>query len=277
MKLFRKLRKFSLLLLLLPLLSCTIEDIFESSGGGGTSENTIIAGLKEALNIGIKTAADSLHITNGYMAKKAIALVLPSDVQEVLNYTSNLKTQINSNAAGLLLMNSLTPINNLLNMESKMIVALNRAAEEAAPLSLPIFSNAITSLTITDGMNILNGDSVAATSYLKTETFSSLVNAYSPFVDSALEKVDAITYWTQFNNYYSSVTNLYAEYTTPEIRKLFGGEPPKLTRDLGAYTTGKALDGLFYMVGQQEYLIRKDPLQRVTDILKEVFGLQDDK
>ena len=37
------------------------------------------------------------------------------------------------------------------------------------------------------------------------------------------------------------------------------------------YTVGKALDGLFYMLGEEEKRIRTDPAARVTDLLKTVF------
>ena len=41
--------------------------------------------------------------------------------------------------------------------------------------------------------------------------------------------------------------------------------------DLDAYVTGKTLDGLFFMVEQEELKIRKDPAARVTELLKKVF------
>jgi hypothetical protein len=34
----------------------------------------------------------------------------------------------------------------------------------------------------------------------------------------------------------------------------------------------KAMDGLFYVLGQEEKKIRNNPAARVTDLLKEVFG-----
>jgi hypothetical protein len=46
----------------------------------------------------------------------------------------------------------------------------------------------------------------------------------------------------------------------------------KETFDIDAYVVSKALDGLFYTIGEEEKKIRKDPAARVTDLLKEVFG-----
>ena len=42
--------------------------------------------------------------------------------------------------------------------------------------------------------------------------------------------------------------------------------------DLNHYVTNKALDGLFFMVAQEERKIRTDPAAQVTDLLKKVFG-----
>jgi hypothetical protein len=54
---------------------------------------------------------------------------------------------------------------------------------------------------------------------------------------------------------------------------------PIETQSLGEWTTTKALTGLFYLVGEEEKDIRRDPLGYVqglvagsADILKEVFG-----
>ena len=42
--------------------------------------------------------------------------------------------------------------------------------------------------------------------------------------------------------------------------------------NLDDYVVGKTIDGLFYMVGEEEKKIRKDPAAQITPILREVFG-----
>jgi hypothetical protein len=42
--------------------------------------------------------------------------------------------------------------------------------------------------------------------------------------------------------------------------------------DLDQYVVTKTLDGLFYMLGQEERKIRQDPAARVTELLKTVYG-----
>jgi hypothetical protein len=56
------------------------------------------------------------------------------------------------------------------------------------------------------------------------------------------------------------------------------GQAPKLpflnssNLDINTYVVNKALDGLFYTLGQQETQIRTNPVARSTALLKQVFG-----
>jgi hypothetical protein len=137
---------------------------------------------------------------------------------------------------------------------------------------VPIFKNAITGITITDGFTILKGDSTAATVYLKGKTFDPLTSIYQPFVDSALQKVGAQRLWQQFSNNYNSFASFYRSLPSA-VTSLISPLPfDNLQTNLALYTTQKGLDGLFYMVGQEEKRIRIDPLARVSEILRKVFG-----
>jgi len=42
--------------------------------------------------------------------------------------------------------------------------------------------------------------------------------------------------------------------------------------NLNGYVTGKALDGLFLVIGEEEKKLHKDPLGTAGDLLKKVFG-----
>jgi len=82
---------------------------------------------------------------------------------------------------------------------------MNRAAEYAAPRSVPIFKNAITGMTITDGLALLNSsDSIAATAYLDARNLHPLSAAYTPIVDSTLALVPLTQYWGRFRTTYNS-------------------------------------------------------------------------
>ena len=137
----------------------------------------------------------------------------------------------------------------------KFILSLNRAAEDAAKKSKPIFVKAITSMTIQDAFGILKGDSTAATNYLQRTTNQELYNQFFPVIDSTLKLNNTTKYYADLVNTYNRI---------PLVQKV--------NPDLKQYATQKAIDGLFVLISQEERKIRKDPVARVNDILKKVFG-----
>ena len=98
-------------------------------------------------------------------------------------------------------------------------------------------------------------------------------------VDSTLELVNAASTWKSFSTNYNSLLSSYKSFTSNELVKLTSYKPitlDTLTTDLGSYVTGKALDGLFVVVGQEELKIRQDPFSYAANvgeaILEEIFG-----
>jgi hypothetical protein len=138
-----------------------------------------------------------------------------------------------------------------------LVLKMNRAAEEAADEAKPIFWQAIEALTITQGMQILKGDSTAATRYLENQTRDSLFARYKPRIQEAMESVGAQQAWTEIVDLYNSLPTTLT---------------PIQNRDLSAYVTDKALYGLFLKIGQHETRIRRDVSYRVTDLLRKVFA-----
>ena len=201
------------------------------------SNEEVISGLKEALNVGIKNSVSSTSITDGFLKNTEIRLPFPPDAQKVKDKALEW---------------------NLGGQVEKFETTLNRAAEEATKEALPIFKDAILNMTVQDGFAILNGGDGAATKFLKDQTSSKLVAAFTPKVKEATSKVKLTEYWNPIINKYNGAMTLT------------GGQ--KLNPDLDAYITQKAIDGLFYMVEKEENKIRKDPAARVTDILMKVFG-----
>ncbi len=203
--------------------------------GANLSNAEIVSGLKEALNIGTKNAAGKLNRTNGFFANQLIKILLPQEVK-------NIETTLRSFG-----FNSLC---------DKLILSLNRAAEDASGKAVPIFINAITSMSITDGINILRGGNNAATEFLKRTTTTALTNAFRPVIENSLGKVNATTYWNQVFSTYNKL---------PISQK-------KVNTDLTGYVTEKALNGLFVTVAEEEANIRKNPAAQVTSLLQKVFG-----
>ena len=113
-------------------------------------------------------------------------------------------------------------------------------------------------MTIQDAVGILRGQDDAATQYLRRTAGQQLIAEFSPIIDSTLKKNNA-------TRYYSSLVNTYNRI--PLVMQ-------KVNPDLTEYATGKAVDGLFILVAQEEKKIRENPAARVTDILKKVFSKQ---
>lgn len=211
----------------------------EQTGNGSGSTNLtnseIIAGLKQALEIGSNNAGSQLSTLNGYFGNQLIKILMPPEVRQV-------EQTLRSIGMG--------------GEVDKAILAMNRAAEDAAQKAAPIFVNAIRTITIQDGLSILRGGNGAATNYLKGRTTQQLTNAFRPVIENSLRKVDATKYWTQVFTIYNRL---------PTTRT-------KVNPDLTGYVTERALNGLFVTVEQEENKIRQNPSARVTDLLRKVFG-----
>jgi hypothetical protein len=197
----------------------------------------VISGLKEALNVGIKNAVNSSSVTDGFLKNDIIRLPFPPDAIKVREKALNF---------------------GLSKQVETFEETLNRAAEEATKKALPIFIDAIKNMSVSDGFSILKDGEGAATKFLKSQTSNQLVIAFAPVVKEATTKVQLTAYWNPIITRYNSAMTLS------------GGQ--KLDPDLDAYITQKAIDGLFYLVEIEENKIRKDPLARVSDILVKVFG-----
>lgn len=201
------------------------------------TNDEVISGLKEALNVGIKNSVNLTSVTDGFLKNAEIRLPFPEDALKVKEKALQL---------------------GMSGQVEKFETTLNRAAEEATKEALPIFADAIKNMSISDGFAILNGGNGAATKFLKDNTTSKLVTAFSPKVQAAISTVKLTEYWNPIITKYNSAA------------KLTGGE--QMNPDLNKYVTEKAIAGLFHMVEIEENKIRKDPMARVSDILQKVFG-----
>jgi hypothetical protein len=209
------------------------------------SNEEIIKGLKNALNVGIDSSVFSLSKVNGYLGNELVKLALPPEAQPVINNISKIP-------GGQKLLND-------------AILAINKAAEDAAPEAKTIFVNAITNMSIQDGFNILKGQPNAATTFLKNGTYTQLSNAFAPKIKTSLSKPLVMGYSAE-----KAYQTLIDGYNLASLNSMLF--PAVKQNSLATYTTQKALDGLFLKLEQEEKLIRQDPMHQVTDILKRVFG-----
>ncbi len=227
------------LLISCDIINNTIQTIDVSNKGNAPAltNDEVISGLREALQVGIKNSVELTSITDGFLKNETIRLPFPQDAIKVKEKAIEF---------------------GLSGQVEKFETTLNRAAEEATKEALPIFKEAILTMSVQDGFTILKGGDGAATKFLKDQTTAKLVAAFSPKVKEATSKVKLTESWTPIINRYN------------QAMTLTGGQ--KLNPDLDAYITEKAITGLFFMVEKEENKIRKDPAARVTDILMKVFG-----
>jgi hypothetical protein len=204
------------------------------TSGNPLSNEEVINGLKEALTVGTNNSTAFASKLDGYYKNPALFIPFPPEAQKVKDYA----TRIGMTA-----------------QVEKFEMTLNRAAEEAAKDAAPVFINAIKGMSIGDGFAILKGADNAATQYLREKTSAELIAKFTPIVQNAINKVELTKYWNPIITNYNKV---------PLVQK----QNPDLT----AYVTERALLGLFKLVENEELKIRKDPVARVTDILKKVFG-----
>ncbi len=270
--------RFSLIFLLFS--SC---ELFEGDGDSGPD---IAEGLKEALRVGTEIAADGLSATDGYLADLAVKILLPDEIQtEIDNFKSTNFNLLVGEFTGEEIFNAGIPvlgINSLADVEDELITGINRAAESAAGEAAPIFFDAITGITIEDANNILfGGVNDAATTYLRDNTFQELFNTYEPKMNDAISTVNVGDKNVEvlYNDFVNSYNDILGTIVNPISGQTIGdiGELTALTAvDLSEFATGRGLDGLFLKVAEEEEKIRLDPIARINDILRDVFGLLDE-
>lgn len=209
------------------------EDTLQHRDTSGLSDNKIIAGLKQALQVSTSRAVAQTGHPDGFLKNDAIKISLPPRLEPI--------------GRGM----------RLIGMGSKvdeLELAMNRAAEQATPQAKQIFVASLRKMTFDDARHILTGNDTAATDYFKRTSTPDLTTAFSPIVHTSMEHVGLVQQYDRFIQSAPAGSALANEF------------------DLDKYVVGKTLDGLFYMLGEEEKKIRKDPAAQTTQLLKEVFG-----
>lgn len=211
-----------------------------STNSGQVSQTEAVTGIKQALSNGLNNSINSLSAPNGFLGDAVVKILMPQEAQKV-------EKALRSVGMGALC--------------DKFVTSLNRAAETAVKEAAPVFVNSLSQMTVTDAFGILVGSQQdAATNFFKKTTSATLTAKFSPIVQSALGKNNVSTYWTQLTSAYN---NLPLATT-------------KVTTDLNAYVTQKAIDGLFVKVAAEELKIRQNMGgSRNSSILSKVFGWAD--
>jgi hypothetical protein len=212
-----------------------LKNTLDSVSGGKQLDNTeIVDGLKEALEIGTRQAVQLAGRENGYFSNPDIKIPLPESIAQ---------TESLVRAAG------------MGDQLDAFVLSMNRAAESAAPEARSIFWDAIKQMQFDDAKRILDGRENEATLYFQDKTTAQLTAAFKPKVHEAMQAVGVTQQYHALQSGAEAIPFL-SEWLV----------------DLDDYVTSQALEGLFFLVAEEEAKIRQDPAARVTDLLQKVFA-----
>ncbi len=192
------------------------------------------SGLKTALERGALSAIGLLGKTDGFLGNEKVRIPLPGFLND---------------AAGLL--KTLGQGKRV----DELLTSMNRAAESAVPMSKDLLVGAVKSMSVTDAKNILAGGDTSVTGFFADKTRAPLGVKFLPVVTKATEKVGMVD-----------------KYNRVAGKGVALGLVKKEDANIQQYVTGKTLDGLYFMIGEEEKKIRQDPIGTGSAILKKVFG-----
>jgi uncharacterized protein DUF4197 len=198
------------------------------------SNQDAVSGLRAALEKGTAVAVDSLGKTDGFFGNGAVKIPLPDSLKK---YESLMRRVGMGKYA------------------DELILTMNRAAEAAVPEAKKLFVDSIKKMSVQDAKGILTGGQTSGTEYFKRTTSDPLRGKFLPIVKQATAKV--------------KLAEKYNQYAQKGVQF---GLVKKEQANLDDYVTQKALDGLFYMVAEEEKKIRQDPVKAGSDIIRKVFG-----
>jgi hypothetical protein len=209
--------------------------LVDGVAGAALSQTDMAAGLKQALEKGVGYAVDNLGTADGFLGNSKVKIPMPENLRKV----EKVLRQVGQD-----------------KYADEFVVTMNRAAEEAVPLTADILKKGVSELTIDDAKKILNGPDDAATSYLRKIGGDQLRERISPIVKDSTARTGVTS---QYKNLFNNMG-------------FMGGFMNPDDYDIDRYVTDKTMDGLFKMLAEQEKLIRENPLERTTDLLKKVFA-----
>lgn len=231
-------KKLLVFFLTFTLISCAELQQVVGTLPGGTTDPTMIAnGLRQALDFGIDKQVTKLTQKDGFYKNELVKILLPQELRKVDQTLRDI---------------------GLGNLADEGLKILNRAAEDAVKEATPIFVNAVKDITFNDAKNILLGADNAATSYLEGKTNQALYSKFHPVIQNSFAKVGADQIWENIITKYNSI---------PLVNPV--------NPDLTDYVTGEALDGVYTMIAVEEKNIRTKISSRTTQLLRQVFALQD--
>ncbi len=191
-------------------------------------------GLKLALEKGASTAVALLGKTDGFLGNDKVRIPLPG----FLNNAANLLKSLGQG-----------------KRVEELVTSMNRAAEAAVPMAKDLLVGAVRGMNVDDAKKILSGGDNSVTNFFAEKTRTPLNTTFLPVVTKATEKV-----------------GLADKYNQVASKGVGLGLVKKEDSNIQQYVTGKSLDGLYLIIGEEEKKIRQDPVGTGSAILSKVFG-----
>jgi hypothetical protein len=204
------------------------------AGAAGLSNADAALGLKTALERGVLAAVGLLGRPDGFLGNPQVRIPLPGFISDTARF-------LRAMGRGQQL--------------DELELAMNRAAEAAVPMAKDLLVNAVKTMTVSDARNILAGGETSVTAFFAQKTRDPLAARFLPVVTRATEKV-----------------GLAEKYNRVAGKAAGLGLVRQDDANIERYVTRKTLDGLYFVIGEEEKKIRRDPAGSGSAILRKVFG-----
>lgn len=207
---------------------------WSSAEAADISEGDAALGVRAALERGVASAVSLLGKSGGFLDNPKVRIPLPGFLNEVAKLAQFTGQQ---------------------KRVDELVTAMNRAAEVAVPEAKALLTSAVKTMSVQDGRKILTGGDNSVTEFFASKTRAPLNVKFLPIVTKATEKV-----------------SLADKYNALAGKAASTGLVNKDDANIQQYVTGKALDGLYLMISEEEHKIRQDPIGTGSAILSKVFG-----
>lgn len=208
----------------------------------GLSQDQVADGLKQALGKGVASAITNLGQANGFLGNPKVKIPMPEKLAAVEKSLRALKQD---------------------KYADEFVATMNHAAEAAVPEALPIFTEALKTMTIDDAKKLVSGGNDSATRFFKGKGEKLIQEKMTPVIKQATAKAGVTVAYKK----------LLDQANTGTVGSFFGKlNVDTSSLDVDKYVTQKASDGLFKMIAEEEQRIRQNPAARTTELLQKVFG-----
>ena len=198
------------------------------------SESDAAAGVRAALERGALAAVQLLGRADGFLGDARVRIALPENLERVAKL-------MRATGQGKRL--------------DELVTAMNRAAEAAVPEARTLFVSTVKQMSVEDALSVVRGGPTSVTEYFSGKTRLPLGERFLPIVTQATEKVKLADRYNQVSARAAGMGLVRGDALTVQ-----------------QHVTERALDGLFFMIGEEEKKIRADPLKSGSAILRKVFG-----